>query len=199
MDEIMKILRVASDLYPTIVGGYGLHVHYMSRLQAKMEQNITVYTSKTDDRPCEETVDGYHVLRSRPLMKLYGNSIQPDILFHLIAHGDEYDMIHAHSHMFFSTNMCALARKFKSTPLVVTNHGLRSQTAPKWLNEIFLPTVAKWTFNAADRIICYTEEEKTEIVRLGIDPKKIKVIHNGIDTSLFNRPENKVKNGRILW
>jgi glycosyltransferase involved in cell wall biosynthesis len=195
----MKILRVAGDLYPAVVGGYGLHVHHMSRLQAKIGHRVMVYTSNVDGLPYEETVDGYHVIRFKPLLKLYGNKIQPGILFTMFAHRNEYDIIHAHSHMYFSTNMCALGRRFISIPLVITNHGLSSQTAPKWLNDIFLPTVGKWTFKAADMVICYTEEEKSIIVGLGIDPKKVKVIHNGIDTSLFRPGEKRTRTGRILW
>jgi glycosyltransferase involved in cell wall biosynthesis len=195
----MRILRVAGDLYPAVVGGYGLHVHHMSRLQAKIGHSVTVYTSSAEGRPSEETIDGYHVMRFKPMLKLYGNKIQPGILLTLLAHRNEYDIVHAHSHMHFTTNVCAFARKFISVPLVITNHGLMSQTAPKWLNDIFLPTVGKWTFSAADMVICYTEEEKAIIVGLGIDPAKVRVIHNGIDTSLFHPDAKKKRTGRILW
>ncbi len=46
-----------------------------------------------------------------------------------------------------------------------------------WIQKIYIPTVAKWTFKSADTIICYTEEEKSMLKQLGIDSDKIVVIH----------------------
>ncbi|MEA3357197.1 MAG: glycosyltransferase family 4 protein, partial [Patescibacteria group bacterium] len=94
---------------------------------------------------------------------------------------------------------CAFVRRIGSSPLVITNHGLKSQTVPMWLQKIYIPTVAKWTFKSADTIICYTEEEKTMLKQLGIDSDKIVVIHNGTDTNMFV-PGGKEKNHtHILW
>jgi len=92
-----------------------------------------------------------------------------------------------------------LARKFRSTPLVVTNHGLISQTAPHWLQRLYLPTIGKWIFRTADAIICYTTTERDQVVDLGISPDKIHVIHNGIDTGAFV-PSNSISpKKQILW
>lgn len=117
----------------------------------------------------------------------------------LLKERHNYDIIHAHSHLYFSTNVCALLRKLGSPPLVITNHGLVSQTAPPWIQKIYTPTIAKWTFKAADGIICYTENEKSKLVELGITPEKIFVIHNGIDTNLFVPAEKKGTTGQLLW
>jgi len=47
-----------------------------------------------------------------------------------------------------------------------------------WTQKIYIPTVAKWTFKSADKIICfYIEEEKTMLKQLGIGSDKIIVIH----------------------
>ena len=109
-------------------------------------------------------------------------------------------MVHAHSHLFFSTNLCAVARQLGSTPLVITNHGLNSQTAPRWFQDIYTASGAKLTFAAADKIICYTETEKKELVDIGIKSRKIKVIHNGIDTDLFvPAKEASFDKKNLLW
>lgn len=197
--QAIRILRIASDLYPSTVGGAALHAHNMSVMQAKLENEVTVYTSRHDGMPFTETINGYRVERFRPLMKLYGNLVMPSLLLRLAAENKNYDIIHAHSHLYLSTNICSLIRKFSSTPLVITSHGLTSQTAPGWLNHIYLATLGKWTLNAADRIICYTEEEKEEMERLGVDGRKIRVIHNGIDTSLFKPAERRGDGNRLLW
>ena len=111
------------------------------------------------------------------------------------------DIIHAHSHLFFSTNVCALARLFHSAPLVITNHGLISASAPAWLNNLYKHTFSRVTFHIADHIICYTAIEKENIEKLGIDPRKILVIHNGVDTILFTpkNSEQTTDKKQILW
>lgn len=195
----MKILRVISDLYPDVVGGLGLHAHEMSKMQAKSGHHVTIFTSKINGNPKHEIVDGYHIFRFKNSFKLFGNSVSISLVRQLFKERKNFDIIHAHSHLFFSTNVCALLRKLGSSPLVITNHGLISQTAPSWIQTIYTPTIAKWTFKAADGIICYTESEKSELVELGISPDKIFVIHNGIDTNIFVPAEKKDTIGQILW
>lgn len=195
----MKILRIAGDLYPATVGGAALHAHNMSIRQAGQGHEVTVFTAGKDGLPDVETIDGYGVRRFRSPIKLYGNPVMPSLFLRLAAENGRFDIVHAHSHLYIATNVCALVRLFSDTPLVITNHGLTSQTAPTWLNRLYLVTLGRWTFNAADRVICYTEEEKGAMEKLGVDGGKIRVIHNGIDTDLF-RPADKVGAGdRLLW
>lgn len=190
---------MVSDLYPSVVGGLGLHAHELSKAQAKLGHDVTVITTKTDDQPNYEERDGYRIIREKSLISPLGNAISPALMPKLLREWREYDIIHAHSHLSFSTNVCATIRRRKDTPLIITNHGLMSQTAPRKLQEVYLPTVAKWTLRSADRIICYTEHEKTELIKLGIDIGKISVIHNGIDTSLFCSQSYDLNSRLILW
>ncbi len=196
----MKILRVVSDLYPSVVGGVGLHAHEMSRLQAREGHDVTVLTYRNaSGQPSSEDRDGYHIIRSNASLCLFGNTISFSQLSSLLKYWDSYDIVHAHSHLFFSTVLCTLARKFRSTPLVVTNHGLVSQTAPQWLQKIYLPTIGRWIFGTADAVICYTETERDQMVDLGVSPDKIHVIHNGIDTSVFVPSNPTSPKKQILW
>lgn len=94
------------------------------------------------------------------------------------------DVIHAHSHLYFATNLVALKRQFEDTPMAITNHGLYSQSAPKWVFDLYLSTLGRWTFNQADTIFCYTETDQKRVRELGVT-SQIEVIQNGIDTSQF--------------
>jgi len=181
----LNILCVASDIYPQVVGGFGIHIHEMSKEQVKLGHDVTVYTASKGVEHEYQTTDGYYVRNFEPVVELFGNSIMPAMLFDLIREQSNYDVVHAHSHLFFSTNLSAVSRKLGSTPLVITNHGLNSQTAPKWLQNLYTATITRLTFAAADKILCYTKTEEKELVDLGIKSEKIKVIHNGIDTDLF--------------
>lgn len=194
----LKILRVTGDIYPN-GGGIGLHAHEMSTYQAKMGCKVVVYTAKIDSSEDHEYRDGYEIFRFKPIVKPIGNYIIPNLFLELIRKRNMFDVVHAHSHLYFLTNLCALARKIKSPPLVITSHGLFSQTAPYWLNKIYIHTVAKWTFSYSDKVICYTDYEKNELTTTGIDPNKIEVIHNGINTDLFTPSGRESRNMQILW
>lgn len=194
----MKILRVASDLYPAFVGGIAIHAHEMSKMQARMGNEVSVYSSFWGDEPREESRDNYRIKRFRGIT-IFRNSIAPMLLYDLLRQKDQYDIIHAHSHLYFSTVLCALARRLGSSPLVITNHGLISQTAPMWLQKIYIPTVGKWTYNAADTVICYTDTERSQLINLGINPEKIVVIHNGVNTEIFAPAKSIPDKKQILW
>jgi glycosyltransferase involved in cell wall biosynthesis len=196
----LKILRVASDIYPHMVGGFGIHIHEMSKAQVELGHDVTVYTASEGVESTYKTVDGYHVRNFKPLLKVFGNPIIPAMFFNLIRDQSDYDVVHAHSHLFFSTNISALARKLGSSPLVITSHGLGSQTAPEWFQSFYLATGARLTFAAADKILCYTETEKKELVDLGIKSEKIDVIHNGIDADRFvPAKESCFDKKKLLW
>jgi glycosyltransferase involved in cell wall biosynthesis len=195
----MKILRVVSDLYPSVVGGIGIHAHEMSKQQARLGHDVTVYTANNGNEAREEFRDGYKIIRFKNDLKLMGNSISFRLFRELFKIRNDFDIIHAHSHLFFSTNLCAFVRKWGSSPLVITNHGLISQTVPMWAHKIYIPTIAKWTFKSADKIICYIEREKSMLKKLSIDSNKIAVIHNGTDTNMFIPCEKEKDNNQILW
>jgi len=185
-DASLRILRVASDVYPDVMGGVGIHVHEMSKLQAKLGHEVTVLTSDHGDRgqPRKENRDGYEIRRHRELVSPIDNSIFPGLAQSLFQMASDYDVVHAHSHLFFSTNLAAVFSRLDDTPLVVTNHGLISQTAPKWLQKAFIPTVARFTLNTADQIFCYSETDEQRLRERGIKTD-VSVIHNGIDCETF--------------
>jgi len=72
------------------------------------------------------------VVRSDSLLELLGNDISPGVAQYL-ATADEFDVIHAHTHLYFSTNLAALKRRAGGPGLAITNHELFSQTAPEWV------------------------------------------------------------------
>lgn len=180
----MDILRVAQKCYPDVVGGGPYHVHALSRDQAAMGHDVTVLT--VGDGPATETRDGYTVVRYPSRGSLLGNDVAPGVWQHLRS-GPSVDVVHAHSHLYFSTNLAAVARRLGSTPLAITNHGLYSQTAPEWLFDWYLRTAGRWTFDAADVVFCYTEADESRLRRRGVSAP-VSVVPNGVDTSRF-RPD----------
>jgi len=191
-DEQLRILRIAASTYPEVVGGVGLHVHHMSRVQAEMGHDVTVVTSDNGDRslPQEETRAGYRLLRHREIARPLDNTITPGIISTLSKNVDKCDVLHIHSHLYFSSNVAAVFSRLNDIPTVVTNHGLISQTAPSWIQKVFNPTLGKFTFEVGDSILCYTDTDKRRLRDRGIEAD-ISVIPNGIDCSRFEPTDCK--------
>jgi len=180
----MRILRVAQKVYPDVVGGGPYHVHAMSRDQAAMGHDVTVLTVSDDDsKPRREARDGYTVVRRKPTFEVLGNEISGGVA-KFLAQADDYDVVHAHSHLYFSTNLAALKRRLGDTPLAITNHGLYSQNAPEWVFDAYLWTLGRWTFDSADIVFCYTDEDRYRVQELAGDTE-VKVVANGIDHTRF--------------
>ena len=180
----MRILRVAQKLYPAVKGGGAYHVYAMSRDQAAMGHDVTVVTLKTNpEQPRFEKRDGYTIYRYPTTVQPLGNNISLGVANHL-RKAEGYDVVHAHSHLYFSTNLAALNHQFNDIPLAITNHGLYSQNAPEWMFDAYLRTVGRWTFNQADAIFCYTEADRERVREFGVT-SPIEVVPNGIDTDRF--------------
>ncbi|WP_435349080.1 glycosyltransferase family 4 protein [Haloarchaeobius sp. HRN-SO-5] len=180
----MRILRVAQKTYPDVKGGAPYHVHAMSRDQAAMGHDVTVVTVRQDpDLPHHEERDGYTVVRYDPTHSVIGNDLSAGVAEYL-RHADQFDVVHAHSHLYFSTNLAALKRRLGDVPLAITNHGLYSQTAPEWVFRAYLKTVGRWTFDQADVVFCYTDVDRQRLREFGVT-SRIRVVPNGIDTERF--------------
>lgn len=180
----MRILRVAQKTYPDVKGGAPYHVHAMSRDQAEMGHDVTVLTVRHDpELPHIEERDGYTVIRYEPTVQLLGNDISAGLAQYL-RHAENFDVMHAHSHIYFSTNLAALKRRLGDIPLAITNHGLYSQTAPEEIFRWYLKTLGRWTFNQADVVFCYTEVDRERLRAFGVTTE-IEVVPNGIDTERF--------------
>jgi glycosyltransferase involved in cell wall biosynthesis len=180
----MRILRVAQDIYPDTVGGAPYHIHALSRDQAEMGHDVTVLTvSDGTDKPRREERDGYMLVRQRPGVDLFGNELFTGTL-DFLRDADQYDVIHAHSHLFFSSNVAAAFGRFTDTALAVTCHGLISQRAPELVSRAHLHTVGKWTYDAADVTFTYTDVERERLRELGVDAD-VRVVSNGVEIDRF--------------
>lgn len=186
----LRILRVVQSTYPEVIGGIGIHVHDMSRKQAELGHEVTVLTSDNGDRslPRREKRDGYTLVRYRELARPIDNSITPGMIRSLHRRAPDFDIVHTHSHLYFSSNVAAAISKLTNTDLVLTNHGLFSQTAPMSIQKAYLKTLGKFTLNSADRIFCYTERAENLLEDHGISTPA-KIVHNGINCEMFS-PSN---------
>lgn len=195
----MKILRVASDLYPYVVGGVTLHVHDLSKDQSESGYEVTIYTCFSDVTGEIEPPANYTIQNFGRDFVIAGNTISPKMFLDILKNCNTYDIVHAHSHLYFSTLLCALIRRFRKFNLVITNHGLISQTVPDWFQKMYNATAGRFIFSSADLVITYTKEEGDLIASWEGRSDNIRIIHNGIKVERFLTPLHVSKKKQILW
>jgi glycosyltransferase involved in cell wall biosynthesis len=199
----MRILHVTQTIYPYIIGGEPIQCHETSNLQSKNNQ-VTVLTVKRGHKI--EDVHCNYILKQFRWLKMpwdfFGmeNPICPGLWWELLR--SDYDVLHAHSQLFFTTFFSIILNKIKNKPSIITVHGIKAvrDKTTNLFQEIWLQVLARYIFKITDKVQCMTEKDAKEIQRYGVNNNKIVIIPNGIDTTLFkpSNPDNK-HNDFILW
>src|SRR5436853_1603207 len=121
-------------------------------------------------------------------MKSVFSAIQRDLAFNTT--NIDADLVHCHT--WYSHFGGILAKKNYGIPLVITTHSL--EPLRPWKREQlaggydFSVWVEKTALEMADAIIAVSNETKADIQRLfDVDPKRIQVIHNGIDLEEYRK------------
>jgi len=188
----VKVLFLTNEYPPHIYGGAGVHVDYLSRELAKtIDVDVRCFGDQdfTDGRL---KVRGYELDTSKftcpkPLQSVFG-AIQRSLDFNTT----NIDADLAHCHTWYSHFGGILAQKNYGIPLVITTHSL--EPLRPWKREQlaggydFSVWVEKTALEMADAIIAVSNETKRDIERLfDVDPKRVHVIHNGIDPEEYRK------------
>jgi len=135
-------------------------------------------------RPTEERRHGYTLKWDRPIASPLGMDVSLGLTREL-RRAPNFDIVHAHSHIYYATNIATMLRSITDTPLAVTCHGLHSQSIPHWLSRLHLRTIGWITYDQADIVFCYTPAERSELRRIGVQ-SDVEVVSNGIDVAQFS-------------
>ena len=198
----MKILTIQAAYFPMIGGAEVFHQKTAEYLVAKEHQVdvITCLWKKPDVfwrnwRKKEEILNGVNIHRVKPwfyrqylksigaIWPLYKKALQ-------LIKVNKYDLIHAH--IFPSSVIGALIKKKTNLPLIITVQGGDvadySETGRdwSWLLEPFI----SWSLRQADIVHVVSNYMEEIVKKLGV--KRVKMIPNGVDSSLY-KPRDKKK------
>jgi len=104
------------------------------------------------------------------------------------------DIVHVHGHPYLSSYLALKIAKKHSKPTVLTQHntfidyGAFLNLAER-INDFL---VGKKSLEKADRIIVVSKATLNYISSLGVDPKKVRVLYNGVDLERF-KPQKRLK------
>lgn len=187
----MKTLFLTNEYPPHVYGGAGVHVEYLTRELAKLmpvevrcfgeqqyqSESLRVMGFGFDEQVFRNTDKR---LRSplQAVSRCVGFSAQPI----------DADVVHCHT--WYAHFGGILVKKTYGIPLVITTHSL--EPLRPWKREQLglgydlSCWIEKTALETADGIICVSESMKRDVLDLfAVDPRRVRVIYNGIDTEEY--------------
>jgi glycogen synthase len=193
----MKALLLTNEYPPHVYGGAGVHVEYLAReLAHRIQVEVRCFGDQVESGESLQ-VQGHAVpagLVDRAPQKLRSplGTLARGISFN--AHEVDADVVHCHT--WYSHFGGILAKLLYGTPLVITTHSLeplrpwkreqlgRGYDLSSWLERTAL--------QMADAVVAVSEGTRADILRLfDLDPRRVVVIPNGIDTDQYRPVEER--------
>ena len=196
----MRVGLLTREYPPDVYGGAGVHVEFLAReLQALVDLQVHTWQSA---KAAEEQPG---VLRHAPAEPLAdANEALRSLSVDLSMAAAVADRQLVHSHTWYANLGGHLAKLLYGIPHIMTAHSLeplRPWKAEQLAGGYALSSWAERTaIEAADAVIAVSHGMRADILACypSLDPARIHVVHNGIDTELY-RPTPKtdalVRNG----
>ncbi len=187
----MKILQVA-PYYPPYQGGQEYYVKRLVDSLQKRGHKVCVLTSDFPQNPQNKTEN--YIYKIPVFMRPFRNPIYKNIysVISIIQELAEWaDVIHTHNEHSMISMLTSLF--VKSKPIVTTVHGkLRfGKRIPDLVESLYTHTLGRHVLNKAKIVIALTPDERQRLINLGLNPKKVIQIPNGIDiSSLTEKSKN---------
>ncbi|HSD08678.1 glycogen synthase [Flavobacterium sp.] len=187
----MKIALYTNEFPPNIYGGAGVHIDFLSHELAKLAQvEVRCFGDQKEDKASMH-VEGINAC----LTKMVDPENEHIKMFHNLSRNVEMaqatpkaDIVHCHT--WYTHLAGVFTRELLQVPLILTTHSL--ETHRPWKveqlgNGYFMSRWIETTaYKTADGVIAVSEQMKTDVVEAyGVDPKKVTVIHNGIDPDFY--------------
>jgi glycogen synthase len=195
-----RVLMLAWEFPPRIIGGLAPHVYELSRSLVKKGLEVHVATCDFPGTDTLEVVDGVIVHRvdsySYPTpdfatwVAMMNVNLQREVTEIISSNG--ITLLHAHDWLVASAAI-GLKHMFR-IPLVATIHsteyGRRGGTHDDY--QRMISSTEAWLIREAWRIICCSKYMAREITsNFGISETSIDIVPNGIDPNLFKAPLNQ--------
>ncbi len=182
-----RILMIIAQYYP-VIGGAEIQAKRISEYLVKKGFPVSVITvKKNQNLKSYERVNGVeiHRLKFLKIPKFGKYLLLIHEFFYLLWKGRDFDVFHCHQGLGFSSIGVLVAKILKKPVIVkISNTGERFDL--NVLRKTYLPGVIFCKFiKLADRIIYLNEEMKEELIKSGVNEKKLLKIPNGIDTEKF--------------
>jgi alpha-maltose-1-phosphate synthase len=186
----MRIALLTNEYPPNVYGGAGVHVEYLSRELAALEDRahaveVFAFGDQREERG-NLAVRGLAPDLVLPAQDPRHTRLLDALLRNLAMVGAVHSPDIVHCHTWYSHLAGMLARPLTGARLVLTTHSLEPHRPWKeeQLGSAYHVTtwIERSAYQNADGVVAVSAAMKEDVQSLyGIDPDRVRVIHNGID------------------
>lgn len=186
----MKIAIITNEYPPYVYGGAGVHVQYLCRELAGLEEkkhslNILCFGDQKE-RSVNKTVEGISPPAGFPFQDPRHKKLLDALLRNIIMAGSLQTVDIVHGHTWYAHLAGCLIKQLWGAPLVLTTHSLEPHRP--WKEEQMGSAyqastwVERTAYENADGVIAVSQSMKRDVHNLyNVPLEKISVIPNGID------------------
>lgn len=193
----MRIALFTNEYPPNIYGGAGVHVEYLARELARLNDQVgsvdVLAFGEQDEQQGKLRVRGVRAPAEIPTVDPRHARLLDALMRDLAMVGaaDAPDIVHCHT--WYTHLAGCLARPLTGARLVLTTHSLEPHRPWKveQLGSAYHATtwIERTAYQNADGVIAVSEAMKDDVRELyGVPAERIRVIHNGIDPDEY-RPQ----------
>jgi starch synthase len=183
----VRVALLSKEWSPQIYGGAGVHVDYLvPALAAHIAVDVHAFGESFPNASAHPTPE--FLIGANPALETLGVNLD---MINTISQ-NQVDLVHSHTWYTNFAGQCAAL--LLDIPLVITAHSL--EPLRPWKQEqlgggyAISSWVEKSAYENASAIIAVSAGMKADVLVCypNVDPEKIHVIHNGIDTEIY-RPD----------
>ncbi|MFG1389900.1 glycosyltransferase family 4 protein [Acidiplasma aeolicum] len=178
--NIFSIINKIFDVTLYIPDVSGLYPYYPFRVK-RVKTNYKINEKNIRNESYYTGFDGIKFHDFNEKIKYYNEMIVDQF-------DPETDIIHCHDWITFEAGIELKERYNK--PLVITVHSTEIDRSGNFFPQKYIMDIERRGIKYADRIIAVSEYTQKMIIKYyNADPKKIYVVHNGIDNTFINMPQ----------
>jgi starch synthase len=192
----MRVALLSREYPPDIYGGAGVHVEYLAReLRQLIEVEVHCFGAPRSAPEVRGAYESWEALNGKEAHLAALRTLSIDLRMAAAVQGAQL----VHTHTWYANFGGHLSKLLYGIPHVMTSHSL--EPLRPWKAEQLGGGYAvscfceKTSIEAADRVIAVSAGMREDILRAypAVDPDKVKVIYNGIDTEEYQpRPGTDV-------
>ena len=184
----MRVALLTREFPPDIYGGAGVHVEYLSEhLAPLVDLDVYCFGEPRESPLVRGAFEPWEAIGSRRPHDAALRTLSVDLLMAAAVEGADL----VHSHTWYANFAGHLGRLLYGIPHVVTTHSLEPHRP--WKAEQLGGGYAVSSFcertalESADAVIAVSGAMRDDVLRTypAIDPDRVVVIHNGVDTDEF--------------
>jgi glycogen synthase len=187
----MRVLLLTNEYPPRVYGGAGVHIDHLSKELAKLSPVEVLCFGDQSAQEGQLSVAGVgldHPIRPQdPSHAGAYNAILRNLEMSGRAQAPEV----VHCHTWYAHFGGILVKQTRNIPLILTTHSL--EPSRPWKAEQLGEGgyrlscwIERTAYQNADGIVAVSQEMARDVVAAyGVDPSKVRVIHNGVDPDEF--------------